>query len=334
MNNELGKLLAGFLTLTMLSGCGIDQGGSPQELTTQTLVVYGPITDFGSVVVNGERLDTTGATITSDGNIASEADLRQGQIVRVVGTARGTSRTALTVEYQENVRGDIATIDAIAGTLQVLNQTVQTSAATRFDIGQGGTLSDLSVGMRVEISAIQAPDGTLHARYVGSAAAQPLEVTGSIDSVDIGTQTFTLGSLTVDYSQTNLLDVPGGIPAVGVIAEIEATQFVNGVLVAEFVRDLETEPGLFSASDTDTGSSALAPASASSAAGLNSSFLGFINATNLPDGFSVADVQVTLEPSTTITGGGVNDLQVGRLVLVAGPVPGVGTVTANEITIF
>ncbi|MEE8306772.1 MAG: DUF5666 domain-containing protein, partial [Gammaproteobacteria bacterium] len=196
------------------------------------------------------------------------------------------------------------------------------------------TLSDLNVGMRVEISALEAPDGVIHARYVGSAVAQPLEVSGGIDSVDIGTQTFTIGNLTVDYSQTNLLDVPGGIPAVGVIAEVEATQFANGVLIADVVRDLESEPGLFSISDTDPANPALAPASATTAAGFNSNFFGFINATNLPDDFEVAGVQIVLEPSTAITGGGVSDLQVGRLVLVAGPVLGLGIVTAEQITIF
>lgn len=334
MNNDFCKPLAGFLALSMLSACGIDQGGSPQEIAPQTLVVYGPITDFGSIVLNGERLDTTNALIMADGNIASEADLRVGHIVRVIGIAQGTSRTALVVTYQENLRGDISAIDTTAGTFQVLNHTVQTDAETRFDIGQGGTLADLNVGMRVEISALEAPDGVVHARYVGSAAAQPLEVSGAIDTVDVSSQTFTVGNLTVDYSQTNLLDVPGGIPAVGVIAEIEATQFANGVLVADLVRNLDSEPGLFGVSDTDSGSSALAQAGAVTAAGLASNFFGFISATNLPDEIELAGVRIALGPNTIIAGGSSNDLQVGRLVLVVGPVQGLGIVDADRITLF
>jgi hypothetical protein len=97
---------------------GIDRGG---------ITIAGPITGFGSVIVNGVRFSTTGATILVNGVAATEADLAIGQVVRVEGTvdAGGTTGTAQSVTFEDNVTGPIESIDLASGRL-VAGQPVQT----------------------------------------------------------------------------------------------------------------------------------------------------------------------------------------------------------------
>jgi len=76
------------VTVLAASGCGsggdgqiagIDRGGAPA-------VASGPISGFGSVIVNGIRFDTSEAIVTIDGQSGSTDDLAVGQIVTVHGT--------------------------------------------------------------------------------------------------------------------------------------------------------------------------------------------------------------------------------------------------------
>ena len=87
---------------------GIDRGG--------ITIAQGPITGFGSVIVNGVRFSTTGATILVNGAAATEADLAIGQVVRVEGTvdAGGTTGTARSVSFDDNVTGPIESTASIA----------------------------------------------------------------------------------------------------------------------------------------------------------------------------------------------------------------------------
>src|SRR5262245_1475448 len=83
----------------VVASCGIDQGGidSPSVIASQsaqTVLVSGPIDGFGSVHVNGLELDTSRAQVRIDGRAASEADLRVGQMIRVVARVDGTAAAA------------------------------------------------------------------------------------------------------------------------------------------------------------------------------------------------------------------------------------------------
>jgi len=223
MSIEFHKSALALAALSAIGGCGIDQGGSPMvEQAPTVTVVYGPITGFGSIIVNGQRYDVATAVIMADGNLANESDLREGQVVRTIASVSSAGNEALTVTYQENLRGVVSAVDAVAGTFEVLGNSVRTNGSTRFDIGG----ASLAIGMRVEVSGLDTSAGQLQATYVGEPlVTAPLEATATIDSVDLANQTFTLGSLSVDYSQTNLLEVPGGVPAIGVVVEVEAAQF-------------------------------------------------------------------------------------------------------------
>ena len=103
---------------------GIDRGG---------IAAQGPITSFGSVIVNGTTFDTSQAQIIYDGAVVAESQLRVGQIVTVVGTTGESGNTADTVTFDDSVEGPIDSIDLAAGQLVVLGQTVIVDGATIFD---------------------------------------------------------------------------------------------------------------------------------------------------------------------------------------------------------
>ena len=124
-----------------LSGCGGGGGGGGGDNQVSGIdrggitIAQGPINGFGSVIVNGVRYSTTGATITIDDQPGTESDLRVGQVVRVEGRldAGGATGTATRISYDDDVEGPIESIDVAAGTLVVLGQTVKVGASTSFD---------------------------------------------------------------------------------------------------------------------------------------------------------------------------------------------------------
>ena len=139
---------------------GIDRGG--------ITIAQGPINGFGSVIVNGVRYSTTGATITIDDQPGVESDLRVGQVVRVEGQldAGGTTGTATRVSYDDDVEGPIQSIDRSA-TLVVLGQTIMVGPSTSFDDRiSPRSLAGLAVGDRIEVSGLVTAGGVIEATRI------------------------------------------------------------------------------------------------------------------------------------------------------------------------
>ena len=329
------RLLAytvGVSAISLLGGCGIDQGGA--QITASepgALVVVGPITGFGSVLVNGLTLETAATEILVDGTPVPQSALREGQIIRAVAAVTSRSINATTIEYQENVRGPIELLDAVAGTLTILGQEVLADSGTVLDVGAGRALADLVVGENIEVSGLRLPTGVVQATYLGSAAPDaPLTVTTSITVADPNALTFELGGLAVDYSQVLILDVPMGIPAVGLVVEVEGTVLgPNGELIVEEIRSFANEPGVFGASDT--AETSFAAIGAPDTADFQVSVQSVITASDLPSSITLGDVQVSITPLTRVANGTVDDLQPGRVVQVLGDVVALGAVEAIRI---
>ena len=139
----------------------------------------------------------------------------------------------------------------------------------------------------------------------------------------------------VDYSQAQIIDLPNGEPAQGLVVEVDGLSVnANGELVATRVAVLPADPGIFSAIDTDSGNEELAMAAALGFDGFDVNFIGFVNATNLPASISVGDVEIAIDGNTVIDGGVVNDLAVGVFIQVNGEVTALGNVRATRITIL
>jgi hypothetical protein len=325
----------------LLAGCGIDQGGVqgpgfPGGTTAaRTLVVSGPITGFGSVLVNDLRLDTSTAQILIDGDFATEADLAIGQVIRAVAIADDRGVRAVSIEHEENIAGPIDRLDAVAGTLTVLGQTVIIDADTRFESSLTGD-ADLMPSDGVVVSGLTLPSGDLHATFVRRATpGDAFQITASITSVDVPSLTFTVGSLAIDYSQAILLQLLTGVPELGLIVEVKGTTIDNGVLVANEVRVRSSLPGLFTAAATSLTAFEQPLVSASSSSNqVDANFIGYITSQGTGGRISLADIDVLIGDGTTIVGGAVDDLSVGTKVQVEGGVSGVGQIQATRIKVL
>lgn len=325
---------AAALAALLVSACGIDQGGLDDPPEPQPMIVSGPITGFGSVLVNGLSLQTTDAQVVIDGSPAAASGLRQGQMIRAIALSDGGTFRAVSIDYQDNVVGPIQGIDLAGGALTVLGQPILTDASTRFDIPQVTALADLQPDDTVVISGLRTASGEVLATYIGAAPAGLLKIAAPITALDPAALSFQLGNLTVDYSAVALLDLPGGTPTLGLAVEVSGTTFANGVLVAEQVRALALVPGVTSAAMTElTASEAPLVGPPATVSGLAANIAGFITAANLPDAISLTGLEVLIDDRTTVVGGVANDLRIGTQVRVEGLILSAGLIRASRITI-
>ena len=102
-----------FLTaaLLFLGACGGGQvAGTGGMGGTGVQVVSNGVMTKGSVVVNGVRYEDTTANISIDDTPKIAADLQDGMVVSVRGTASGSSGTAQSVVAQSEVRGLVTAV--------------------------------------------------------------------------------------------------------------------------------------------------------------------------------------------------------------------------------
>ena len=173
------------------------------------------VTGFGSVFVNGVRFETSGAAFTINGKPGTQADLRVGHIVRIHGRRDGAGNcTADRIDFDDLVKGPVMSVNAAAGTLVVMGQTVLTDADTSFDDNiAGASLAGLAAGDIVEVSGMRRADGDIQAtRMEAKPAGTIFEVTGAASAVDTAAHKLNVTALVVDYSAATVQNFPGGQP--------------------------------------------------------------------------------------------------------------------------
>lgn len=206
-------------------------GCSSSTDTSSAANVTGRITGFGSVYVDGVEYETNGTTVTIDGVPASESDLSVGMLVNVTGSDDGTNGDAISIEFDDDLEG-VVTQTVAGGGLVVMGQSITVDNSTNLD-GFADIL-DLVVGDEVEISGYPDGNGGIHATYIeleGTYAdGDEIEVKGIVTALDTTAMTFTMGSLTVDYSAATSVD-EGLVD--GTYVEVKAESAPNaGILVA------------------------------------------------------------------------------------------------------
>lgn len=245
MNGMRGPVVGMVLT-GLIAGCGGGSGDASRGGIDGGGFSKGVVTGFGSVIVNGVTFATGSTTFTIDGRPGTQADLRVGDVVAVVGTISGATGTATSVTFDDDVEGPVQSIDVAAGTLAVLGQTVRVDGATSFDDSAAScTLDALTVGRIVEVTGFRTTAGEVRAtRIECKAAGGEFEVTGVVQGLDTTQRRFQLSALTVDYSQAQLQNFPGGGPANGQTVEVKGTQTAGSVLTATRVELKDTQiPG-------------------------------------------------------------------------------------------
>ncbi len=316
--------------LAGLTGCG---GGGGGELTAspppappppptsgigRTGLAYGPVSNFGSIIVNGVEYETDSTVFTNDDEPGSESDLKVGDMVVVVGTIddNGTTGTAEQVFFDDAVTGPVQSIDIPGSSLVVLGQTVRVTADTSFDDSfTPASLDGVSVDQIVEVTGQFDANGDIVAtRIEPKPAGSEYEVHGNVAALDDVNFTFTLGSLEVDYSSATLDNFPGGQISNGDFVEAKGMSLSgSGALEATKVELEALIPG------ADEGD--------------RLEIQGFITRFVSAEDFDVAGQAVTTTPNTLFEGGAAADLGLNIKVEVEGDIDANGVLVASKVDI-
>jgi len=206
---QAGVLLAA-VSAAVVAACGGGGGGGMSMPSggaggTATSYAAGPITGFGSVIVNGVRYDDGAAEVLdADDRPHSRDGLRLGMMVEIDGAAMnrglGTGR-ALRIRFGSEIVGPVAAVDAAAGTLEVLGQQVIVTATTVFDDGITGDLGSLA-GHVIEVHAqYDAATGQYRATRIElEDDATAYRLRGVVDDLDTTVRTFTIGGELISYA--------------------------------------------------------------------------------------------------------------------------------------
>ena len=215
----------------------------------------GPVTGFGSVIVNGVRYDDAGIDNTTffDDHGRSKSDLAAGMMVKVTATGindvSGTG-TATRIEVLRHVDGplDDNGVTLATNRMKVMGQTVVTDTTTVFDNVAAGDLTDLAAvdnlakaGKRpeLEIHGIADGAGTIHATFIrmwfdNAVTGREVQVRGKVANFSPALTAFTLGSITVEISP-----LPAGladglfVEAKGTFRDSDGTLLATGVTIED-----------------------------------------------------------------------------------------------------
>ncbi|MBI5462316.1 MAG: hypothetical protein HY941_09045 [Gammaproteobacteria bacterium] len=244
MNKKLipSVLVAASIALvTACGGGGGSSGGGGSAGIGGTGISYGPVTGFGSVLVNGVEYDTSAADFSVEGSSTGidQNDLEVGMVVTVT---HDDNDNAKSVSYRDNAEGPVANLDAAGNSFDVLGLGITVDALTVYggltDVNADGAIdiNDLANDDLVEVSGHIAGENAVLATRVEKTGACPLaaneeiEVKGTITSI-VDANSFTLGALTVSYADG---DAPDGLQA-GDYVEVksDACPVANAVTATE-----------------------------------------------------------------------------------------------------
>src|SRR6267154_5784280 len=299
-----GPLLFG--TLLALASCGGGTSGTGGSGVIST----GTITAFGSVFVNGVEFNTGGATIVLDDNPAAESNLRVGMVVTVSGSRSGSSGSATRIEVDDALKGFVeAKPDANHWT--VMGQTVLVDDRTRFENNVQPGVGDFA-----EVHGLVVADGTISGGFIEkkNAPFPAFEVKGFVKNHNDASKTFDIGTLTVNYSNALINDMPNSVGNAW-----------NGLLVEAKGSTCATTPvcGTLTASKVEPNGPQMQEAA-------EFEIEGFVTSLTSTSDFVVGNQRVVTTGSTRFEGGVASDIAVGVKLEVEGVLAG-GVVTASKV---
>jgi len=193
--------------LALLGGCGgVDSGGTGIGATST--YANGPITGFGSIIVNGVRYDDTSAVIDDDdGRVRSSADLKLGMRTEVLAsaitiTAGVSSATAASIRVHSEIVGPLEAVDSVNARLTVLGQSVAVVATTAFDSTLAAGLASLAAGDVLEVYATLdiAANRYIASRIERRSSVAAYKLRGAVATLALAARTLTVGTATIDWS--------------------------------------------------------------------------------------------------------------------------------------
>lgn len=324
-------LIAAACSAFLLTACGGGGGdsatpaASSSSAATGQSTVAGTVTGFGSVIVDGVRIDNHAVAAgkeLEDGSVRP-VELKLGQHVEI---QHDGNFVASRVRVESEVEGAVTAVNAAAGTLVVVNQSVTVNTdATLGPVTVFGApytkLADIKVADNVEIHALLKTDAagkvTLQATRIDQRAADTVDrVKGLVADLSLTAHTFRLGSLVIDFTDAKLL--PTGLV-------LSNGTEVRVALAAGAVKDGATVKALVvKARDRKAESE-----------GKEAELGGAISAVDLAARTMTVN-GVTVDFSAAAfnqTGRGLPDLKAGTYVVIKGAYVTTGTLKASTIVI-
>ncbi len=157
--------------------------------------IIGPITGFGSIIVNGMHIDyPPDVVIGLNGEPASTQALKMGRIVEVRAFPVTGELVAHQIEVLDAVIGPVEAVNRQDGSLRVLGQTVYLDRETV--LASGLDIQNLRPGELLRVSGLHLADGALVATRIEPAeAGAGWFVTGLVR--DLAEDGFSIGGLQV-----------------------------------------------------------------------------------------------------------------------------------------
>jgi hypothetical protein len=221
------------------TGSGVTAGGGVGGTGRTT----GTVTAFGSVFVNAVEFDTTSSVISvNDNNSATQSDLKIGMKV----TIEAVNDIASSVTYESEVIGKVNSKGT--DSFSVLGQTVKVNTQTNYcyeneQVTCTFSFAALNVGDFVEVSGYFDSERNIVATMVKKEDGDPGEyqVKGFVSGLNTSVKTFSMNTLTVNYSG-NILGI-----AEDVFVKVKGTsydEFQNKLTAASVeVEDIQASPG-------------------------------------------------------------------------------------------
>ncbi len=135
--------------------------------------VVGTIRRFGSIVVNDLRIGyPRGVAVTIDGEAATAADLRLGQVVAVLAVRKRGRLATRRIAVTHEVVGPVEVLGPHR--LKILGQIVEIASADATSSWREGDI--------VAVSGLRRPDGTIEASLLEPGDSAALRVTGLVEA--------------------------------------------------------------------------------------------------------------------------------------------------------
>lgn len=208
------RTCTGLLAAVMLTACG--GGGSTASNGVGvggTGSAAGPVTGFGSIIVNGIRFEDNAARIVDDDGASKvSADIKLGMIIEVKSGAFGDdastglrTATATDIAYGSSIKGVVSAKDSGASTITVLGQVIKVTSSTVFD-GFVNGLTSVTTSSPNHLVEVHALLNSFTGQYTATrierknAPLSECKVTGVVSALNTGAQTFAIGGQAIAYS--------------------------------------------------------------------------------------------------------------------------------------
>ena len=248
----LATLIAAALAITACGGGGSTDSGTTTTASSSSFAA-GPITGFGSVIINGVRFDDSQASVTDDDGVSHRNDeLRLGMMAEVesggiVSDSSGSHSVARSIRFGSEIVGPVTSIAADGSSLVVLGETVQVNAATLFDDSLVGGLVALVAGTSiVEVHGVLDVTTGLYTatRIEPKPNAAFFKLRGVVSNIDKTAHTFKIGTGTETISYAAIAaSVPAALDnGLLVRVRLQTTQVAGqwiATAVASAVRKLD-----------------------------------------------------------------------------------------------